>query len=186
VRHPGLAKVISTRGGDGPGSDFDVWVSDGETVRTYTATNNSSTARRLPRRPVGADSADLPAFARIYLPVTTLPAETLADTFVHPHGFCHNVLGTGVVSRRGTASIAGREAILLRCDHPRTSHVLTDRPDHWLEIGIDIQTGVLLLLAEHVGSQMTRHSEVTTFALDETVVDDVFQVHISSDTRSLY
>ncbi len=185
VRHPGLAKVISSRS-EGPGADFDVWVSDGETVRTFSAANSLATSRRLPRRPVGADSVDLPSFARIYQPVTTLPPETLADTFVHPNGFCRNVLGTGVVTRRGTASIAGREAILLRCDHPRTSHVLTDRPDHWLEVGIDVQTGVLLLLAEHVGAQTTRHSEVTTFALDEVVVDDVFKIHVSSDTRTLY
>ena len=185
VRHTGLAKVISTRG-DTLGRDFDVWVSDGETVRTYTAATNTATSRRLPRRPVGADADDLPVFARIYLPVTTLPAETLADTFVHPNGFCRNVLGTGVVTRRGTTAIAGREVILLRCDHPRTSHLLTDRPDHWLEVGIDIQTGLLLLLAEHVGAQMTRHAEVTSFALDETIVDEVFTIHVSSDTRNLY
>ena len=135
LRHTGMAKVISTRG-DQRERDYDVWVSDGEQVRTYDARGNSATIRRLPNRPVGADADDLPSFAQIYLPVTTLPAETLADTFVHPNGFCRNVLGTGVVTRRGTQALAGgREAILLRCDHPRTSHVLTDRPDHWLEVG---------------------------------------------------
>src|SRR5262245_54196124 len=147
LRHTGNAKVISTRG-EARERDYDVWVSDGESVHTYDAKGNTATVRRMPQAPVGADEPGLPSFAQVYLPVTALPAETLADTFVHPNGFCRNVLLTGVVRRRGTASLAnGRETILLRCDHPRTSHVLTDRPDHWLEVGVDAQTGLMLLLA---------------------------------------
>ncbi len=185
LRHPGMAKVISARG-EATERDYDAWLSDGESVHTYDARSNNATTRRLPVRPVGAEDASLPAHSRIYLPVTTLPAETLADTFVHPHGFCRNVLSTGVVKKRGTQTLAGREAFLLRCDHPRTAHVLTDRPDHWLELGIDAQTGAILLLAEHIGDQVTRHAEVTTFAVDEVIPDDVFRLHISSDTRILY
>lgn len=186
LRHPGHAKVVSSRGA-ATDRDFDVWVADGEQVHTYDARGNTATLRRLPNRPVGADAADLPSHARVYLPVTTLPAESLADTFIHPHGFCRNVLATGLVTRRGTASIAGgREVILLRCDHPRTSHVLTDRPDHWLEIGIDVQTGMLLLLAEHVAEQMTRHAEAVSVSFDETIPDEAFKLHLSADTRTLY
>lgn len=186
LRHPGRAKVISTRGRP-LDRDFDVWVSDGETVHTYDASANLATTRRVPVRPVGVTDPDLPRFAQIYMPVTTLPAETLADMFVHPNGYCRNVLATGVVTRRGTQELAnGREAILLRCDHPRTSHVLTDRPDHWLEVGVDVQTGVVLLLAEHVGEVLTRRAEVEWMAIDETIFDDVFRLHISSDTRVLY
>jgi hypothetical protein len=185
LRHPGMARVISTRG-TALERDYDAWVSDGESVHTYDARANTATSRRLPVRPVGAEDPNLPPFGRIYLPVTTLPAETLADTFVHPHGFCRNVLSTGVVTRRGTQVLAGREAIILRCDHPRTAHVLTDRPDHWLEVGVDLQTGVILLLAEHIGDQITRHAAATTFAVDEPMPTDVFRLHISSDTRILY
>lgn len=186
LRHPGMAKVISTRGKP-LDRDYDVWVTDGETVQTYDARSNLGTTRRLPARPVGADDPDLPPFARIYLPVTTLPAETLADTFIHPNGFCRNVLSTGVVTRRGTQSlVTGREAVLIRCDHPRTSHVLTDRPDHWLEVGVDLMTGIIVLLAEHVGEQLTRHAEAVVMAIDEPMSDDIFRVHISSDARILY
>lgn len=186
LRHPGTAKVISTRGKP-TDRDFDVWLSDGETVHAYDAKGNTSSIRRLPVRPVGVTDPELPPFAKIYLPVTTLPPESLADTFIHPHGFCRNVLATGVVRRRGTQVLAGgREAILLRCDHPRTSHVLTDRPDHWLEVGVDLQTGVILLLAEHVGPSMTRHAEAVMAAMDEPIPDGVFRLHISGDTRTLY
>jgi hypothetical protein len=185
LRHPGRAKVVVGRGG-AMERDFDAWVSDGEHVRTYDARGNTATVRPLPMRPVGSDEADLPAFSRIYAPVTPLPSESLSNTFVHPHGYCRNVLATGVVTRRGTAAIAGREVVLLRCDHPRSSHVLTDRPDHWLEIGIDMQTGMILLLAEHVGDQMTRHAEATSVSLDEAIPDDAFTLHVSSDARTLY
>jgi hypothetical protein len=186
LRHPGNAKVISSRGAP-LDRDFDVWLSDGTTVNTYDARSNLATTRRVPIRPVGAADPDLPSYSQIYLPVTTLPAETLADTFVHPYGYCRNVLSTGVVTLRGTQILAGgREALLLRCDHPRTSHVLTDRPDHWLEVGVDLQTGVLVLLTEHVGEQLTRHAAVSALAIDEPIPDDVFRLHISSDTRQLY
>jgi hypothetical protein len=186
LRHPGSAKVISSRGAP-LDRDFDVWVTDGTTVHTYDARGNTATTRRLPVRPVGVDDPNLPSYAQVYLPVTTLPAETLADTFVHPHGYCRNVLSTGVVTMRGTLLLAGgREALLLRCDHPRTSHVLTDRPDHWLEVGVDLQTGVIVLLAEHVGEQLTRHAEVAVLAIDEPMPDEIFRLHISSDTRTLY
>jgi hypothetical protein len=186
LRHPGRAKVVQTRG-DGAGRDFDVWASDGETVRTYDGRNHLATSRAVLPRPVGSDREDLPGFARIYVPVTPLPPETLAATFVHPHGFCRNVLATGATRQLGTAPLAGgREAFILRCDHPRTSHVLTDRPDHWLEVGVDRQTGMLLLLAEHVGGRMTRHGEVVALALDEPLGDEVFTVHVSADATTLY
>jgi len=185
LRHPGRAKVISTRG-RALDRDFNAWVSDGDTIRTYDARSNLATTRRVPVRPVGVTDPELPPFSQIYLPVTTLPAETLADTFVHPNGFCRNVLASGAIRRLGTQELAGREAILLRCDHPRTSHVLTDRPDHWLEVGVDVQTGVVLLLAEHVGEQLTRLAQVEWMAIDETIFDDVFLLRISNDTRVLY
>lgn len=186
LRHTGFAKLVSRRGGATEG-DYDVWVTDGESVRTFNALGKLATRRRVPQPPVGSLDPDLPSWARVYKPQTPLQAETVADTFVHPHGFCRNVLATGVVTRRGTASLAGgRETILLRCDHPRTSHLLNDRPDHWLEVGVDAQTGMLLLLAEHVGAQITRHTEAIDVSLDETIPDSAFAIHASADTRTIY
>jgi hypothetical protein len=186
LRHPGFAKLVSSRG-DPIDRDFDVWVSDGETVRTYDARTPLATVRRAPALPIGANDEDLPDYARLYLPVTPLPAETLADTFVHPRGLCRNVLATGALRQLGTVELAGgREALVLRCDHPRTSHVDTDRPDHWLEVGVDRQTGLVLLLAEHIGGQITRHAEAVWLGIDDPIGDEVFNIHISDDTRVLY
>lgn len=186
LRHPGFAKVVTTRGEVSDG-DYDVWVSDGETARTFNALGRTATQRRAPRAPRGLDDPDLPRFSRVYVAQTTVQPETVADTFVHPNGFCRNVLNSGVVYRRGTASlVSGRETILLRCDHPRLSHLLLDRPDHWLEIGVDTVTGMMVLLAEHVGDRITRHAEATSIRLDEAIPDSAFTIHTSSDTRTLY
>lgn len=186
LRHPGRAKVVQTRG-NAAQRDYDVWVGDGETVQTYTGHNHLVTRRSVQPRPVGAANDALPGHARIYVPVTPLPPETLAETFIHPHGFCSNVLATGAVRELGTAALVNaREALVLRCDHPRVSHVLTDRPDHWLEVAVDRQTGMILLLAEHVGGRITRHGEVVALALDEPLTDDLFTVHVSSDATLLY
>jgi hypothetical protein len=186
VRHPGLAKVVSSVG-EATSRDFTVWITDGETVRTYDARDATATVRRLPYAPVGSTDPSLPHFARIYIPVTALPPESLADTFIHPNGVCRNVLATGNVRLLGTAALAGeREVLLLRSDHPRTSHVLTDRPDHWLEVGVDRQTGLILLLAEHVGEHRTRHAEAVSVGIDEPIGDESFRLHISGDTRVLY
>jgi hypothetical protein len=186
LRHPARAKVVTSRGAEAD-RDFEVWITNGENVRTYDARMNTTSIRRQPALPVGAIDASLPAFARLYVPVTPLPPESLADTFVHPNGFCRNVLATGVTRQMGTQVLAdGREAILLRCDHPRTNHVLTDRPDHWLEVGVDRQTGLILLLAEHVGDQLTRHARATSLSLDEPIPDAAFELHVSSDTQALY
>ena len=186
LRHTGWAKVVSTRGQSADG-DYDVWTSDGTTVRTFDALGRTATERRARPAPVGLDDPDLPRRSRVYVPQTALPAETVADTFVHPNGFCRNVLMTGAVYRTGTAALAGgRETILLRCDHPRSSHLLLDRPDHWLEVGIDALTGMILLLAEHVGDRMTRHAEAINVRLDESIPDSAFTIHTSADTRTIY
>lgn len=186
LRHPGQAKVTSTRGAQ-LDRDFDVWLRDGDQVRTYDRATNTATVRRRPVHPAGATRADLPSFARVYEPLTQLPPESLADTFVHPHGFCRNVLVTGVITTRGTAALPnGREVLLVRSAHPRTTQVLTDRPDHWLEIAVDTQTGLILLLAEHVGGQMTRRAEVTAIGVDDPIPDSAFKLHLSSDVRVLY
>jgi len=187
IRHPGHARVVRRRG-DGPvSSDYDVWITDGAIVKTYDAAGNRASVRPLRRGVAGADQRDLPAFARLAAPRTPLPAESIAEVFVHPRGFVRNVLGSGPVELVGTAMLAGgREAFVLRADHPRHSFVLLDRPDHWIELGVDRVTGFLLLLVEHIGNHVSRHAQVTSLELDPPLGDEVFELHLSSDVRMLY
>jgi hypothetical protein len=187
LHHPGRAKVVGRRDGAELSRDFDVWVSDGSNITFFDARSNTASVRPVRDRVVGATDPELPSFARVYVPRTPLPMESIAEVFIHPHGYCRNVLATGIARLVGTTLLAGgRESFLLRSDHPRTSHVLTDRPDHWVEVGIDRMTGLILLLAEHLGDRVTRHAEATGLELDPPLSDEVFRVHLSSDVTMLY
>ncbi len=187
MRHPGFARVVRRQETDGVNRDYDVWVTDGQVVKTFDARSGNASVRSVASRVVGATDLGLPDFARVRVPHTSLPPDTLAETFVHPRGFCRNVLATGLVTMVGSITLAGqREAILMRCDHPRTSHLLTDRPDRWLEVGVDRGTGLILLLTDHIGDRLTRHAEVDDLELDPILPDETFTVHLSSDVRMIY
>jgi hypothetical protein len=189
MRHPGRAKVITRledHSASGLSRDYRVWLTDGEVVRTYDSTANVTTVRPRRSPPKGITDPALPSYARVYTPYTDLPMETLADTFIHPHGFCRNVLTTGRTRVLGATHYVERGAFLLHSEHPRTTHVLTDRPDRWLEVGVDRATGFILALVEHVRERVTRDAEVTDLELDDPFADDVFGLHLSESVRTLY
>ena len=187
LRHPGQAKIVTGVTGGAVRAGFDTWLSDGVTVRRYDARARVIRSRPLAGPPGGADGPDLPAFARVYRPRTPLPAGSLAETFVHPHGFCRNVLSTGALRFDGVRELAGgREAVVIRCDHPRTTKVLTDRPDHRLDIAVDRVTGAILQLVERVGDRVTRDAEALAFEPDAPVSDADFELHVSAGVRRLY
>jgi hypothetical protein len=189
LRHPGRAKVV-TRTGDESVSvsrDFRVWLTDREHVRTYDGRANVASVRPVRKLVAGATDPDLPPFSRIYVPRTDLPMETLVDTFVHPHGFCRNVLATARLELADEARLVDdREAVILHAHHPRTTEVLTDRPDHVLEVGVDRMTGLIVLLAEQIGDQVTRHAAVTELELDPPIGDEAFELYISDEVRQIY
>jgi hypothetical protein len=186
LRHPGLAKVVTRFDELAPAGASRIWICDGATVTTYD-TRAWTTSKRPLRGGVrgGADPA-LPASSRVYLPQIHLPRGSLADTFIHPHGFCRNVLVTGPLAILGTARLQGREIYLLRADHPRTTKVLIDRADHFLEVGVDRLTGMITLLIEHVGEQVTRRAEVTSLDVDAAVDEAVFTMRIDEGVRTIF
>ena len=112
--------------------------------------------------------------------------ETLADTFVHPRGFCRNVLATGALELLGTTERNGRETWLVRCAQPRRAEVLNDRPDRVLEVGVDRLSGLIVLLIERFGETVTRHAEVTDLTIDGPMSDEVFVLHVPENARRLY
>ena len=186
LRHPGQARVTTRRDDAMPSRDYDVWLLDEGTVTTYLAARNVASRRPLARHVVGVDGPDLPAYARQREPITALPSGSLADTFVHPHGLFRNVLVTGPLAVAGTRSVGGREAIVVRSDHPRASKVLVDRPDRSMEVGIDRQLGFLLLLRETIADRVTRQAEVTELAVDPAVPPSAFELRLPADVRMLY
>jgi hypothetical protein len=135
---------------------------------------------------VGVTAEDLPRFARVRPARIRLPADSVADTFVHPNGFIRNVVLTGIVTFTGSTILNGRATFLLRLQHPRSTHVLTDRPDRWVDIGVDRQTGFITLLVEHIGETVTRHAEAVSLEVDPVIPDDAFVVHLPGDVRRIF
>ncbi len=186
LRHPGEAKVTTTRATGGPKAEYEIWISDGDLVKTYASAHGLGTQRPVRNRPRGLDDPDLPGTAKVYEPVTALPMETLPETFVHPAGYCQNVLATGRCFVAGTGIVAGREAILLECDHPRTTELPGDRPDFHISIAVDRDTGVILRLTESIGGAVTRDAEVIELSPDSPLPPAAFHFVFPTGTTMLY
>jgi len=186
LRHPGHARVTTSQADREVGGDYDIWISDGDLVRTYAGAHKLGTQRPVRNRPRGLDDHDLPGFAQVYEPVTLLPTETLPDTFVHPGGLCQNVLSTGRCTVTGTTVAIGREAITLVCEHPRTTELAGDRPDYRLHLTVDRATGVVLRLVEATGEDVSRDAAVVLFDPDAALPPSAFEFVFPSGTTMLY
>ena len=186
LRHPGHARVTTRRSAEPLSREYDTWVSDGETITAYAAGNRLASVRQHRQRVVGSDDPGLPPFARQYQPLTKLPAGSLTDTFIHPHGLFRNVLVSGPLAIVGVQQVADRETIVVRAQHPRSAKVLVDRPDRSIDVGISRDSGFVLLLIERIGETVTRHAEVTSLELDAVIFDSVFELRLPADVRMVY
>src|SRR5258708_6391845 len=65
LRHPGQAKVTTTRDGRPGKADYEIWISDGELVRTYAAAHKLGTQRPSRNRPRGLSDRDFPGSAQV-------------------------------------------------------------------------------------------------------------------------
>jgi hypothetical protein len=185
LRHTGDARVTTTEGHRGTAGNYELWLSDGETVRTYSAQHKLGTRRPVRTRVRGLDR-DFPSRSRIYEPITGLPMETLPDTFIHPAGYCQNVLATGQTWISGTDVVAGREVIVVECDHPRTVEMQADRPDFHVQVSVDRADGAILRLLESIGGDVTRDAIVTAYQPDAPLPPGIFDFEFPDGTTMLY
>ena len=186
LRHPGAARVTSGPADDPSGRAYEVWVGDGDIVRTYAAAHRLGTQRPIRNRPRGLDDRDFPGTARVYEPLTPLPMETLPDTFVHPAGYCQNVLATGDCEIGDGGLVDGRDTLTLTCLHPRTTELAGDRPDFRIDISVDRALGVIVRLQEHIGGEITRDARVTELSPDAPLPPTAFDFVFPSGTTMLY
>jgi hypothetical protein len=186
LRHPADVKVTTSRPGQEVGGDYEIWISDGDIVRTYSGAHKLGTQRPVRNRPRGLDDRDMPGYSQVYEPVTALPMETLPDTFVHPGGLCQNVLATGRCTVTGTTVLIGREAITLTCEHPRSIEMAADRPDFRLDLTVDRETGVILRLVETIGGSVGRDAEVLVLDPDAALPPSAFEFTFPTGTTMLY
>jgi hypothetical protein len=186
VRHPGWARVTTSEPHLGTAGNYETWVSNGELVRTYSAPHRLGTERPVRHTVRGLRDNDLPGFSRVYEPLTPLPMETLPDTFIHPAGYCQNVLSTGRCWVSGTDEVAGREAIVVDCDHPRAIEVSADRPDFHIRVAVDRADGVILRLIETIAGEVTRHAEATVYDPGARIQDGSFDFEFPPGATMLY
>ena len=189
VRHPGDAKVTTTVAQEGPRGPYDIWISDGQTIRTYSSTHRLGTSRPVRRMLVGVsgpDARDLPGASRVYEPLTALPTETLPETFIHPAGYCQNVLSTGPCRIVGYEMAGDREAVIVECDHPRTIEMTADRPDFRIRLAVDRADGLILRLEELMGGVVTRDARVTEYVPDAPLAPNAFDFKFPTGTTMLY
>jgi len=189
LRHPNDARVTTSQPALGTTASYDLWLSDGEVVRTYSAQHRLGTERPVRRGVVGIsgpESRDLPGPSRVYSPLTALPMETLPETFVHPAGYCQNVLSTGDCRIVGLDQIGDREAIVLVCDHPRTIEMGADRPDFRIRIAVDRADGVILRLEESIAGIVTRDARVTEYEPDAPLAPNAFDFTFPTGSTMLY
>jgi hypothetical protein len=64
LRHPGAARVTTSEPALGTAGNYEIWISDGETVRTYSAPHRLGTRRPVRPSVVGLEDRDLPGFAK--------------------------------------------------------------------------------------------------------------------------
>ena len=186
LRHPGDARVVTTEPGQAAAGRHELWISDGEVVRTYSAAHRLGTSRPVRNRVRGLDPDAFPGRSTVYDPITPLPMETLAELFIHPAGYAQNVLATGECWISGTDRVAGREAIVVECDHPRSVETTVDRPDYHVQVSGDRLDGVITRLVESVGDEVTRVAEVTFLEPDAALPATTFDFEFPEGTTILY
>ncbi|MEO5940326.1 MAG: hypothetical protein ABIZ72_05160 [Candidatus Limnocylindrales bacterium] len=189
LRHPSDARVTTSQPALGTTANYELWVSDGEMVRTYSAPHKLGTERPVRRAVVGVsgpESRDLPGTSRVYVALTALPMETLPEAFIHPAGYCQNILSSGDCRIVGLDAIADREAVVVECDHPRTIEVSADRPDFRIRIAVDRADGVILRLEESAGGVVTRDARVTRYEPDVPLAPSTFDFTFPTGTTMLY
>jgi hypothetical protein len=185
IRHPRHARVVTSEANGTAAASHELWLSDGVTIWTYAAAHHLGTKRPIRNRPRSLDGS-FPGASRVYEPLTPLPMETLPELFVHPAGYCQNVLATGACRIAGTDRVGGREAIVVACDHPRTIERVADRPDFSLEIAVDRLDGVILRLVESIGGEVTRLAEVVHYQPDAPIPASFFEFEFPEGTTLLY
>lgn len=186
IRHPGEARVLTTEPGHGLAGAYEIWLTDGESVRTYASGRKLGTQRPIRARVRGTHDPDLPGMSRVYDPLTPLPPETLPELFIHPAGYCQNVLATGICTVTGITQLVGREAIELVCRTPRAVELTADRPDFAIRIAVDRGDGVILALEETIAGRVTRDARVTVYEPEAVLQPSAFEFTFPADTTFLY
>ena len=86
LRHPGSAKVVDQPARPAVGGPYEIWITDGDLVRTYASAHTLGTQRPIRNRPRGLGDPDFPGTSMVYEPVTAAPGRDPARDVRPPGG----------------------------------------------------------------------------------------------------
>ncbi len=86
----------------------------------------------------------------------------------------------------GTDLVAGREAIVVECSHPRTVERVADRPDFHIQVAVDRAEGIITRLVETIGGEVTRAAIVTSLEPDAQLAPATFEFEFPDGTTMLF
>ncbi len=86
----------------------------------------------------------------------------------------------------GTDIVNGREAILVECDHPRSTQLAGDRPDFHISLAVDRELGVILRLTETIDGAITRQADAVEVSPDAPLPPSAFEFVFPTGTTMLY
>ena len=112
--------------------------------------------------------------------------ETLPETFIHPAGYCQNVLSTGECQVTGHGGGPRARDDRADCQHPRTTEMAADRPDFTIRIAVDRDTGIIVRLTESIAGEVTRDAEVVDLETDPALQPTTFDFAFPTGTTMLY
>jgi hypothetical protein len=161
-----------------------VRVRNGAVAVRLDATSKTVTRGQAPRVDGAADAAldGRMAAHRANDPTLSRPGERLLDTpvndLVSPAGLIRKELGLAAtsVSKRGTATVAGREALVLEARFPKE----LAKEDHW-DVYVDVETGIILrLVIEPLPGGTRFESSIDTVEVDPALAVATFDTSVPS------
>ena len=180
LRHPGERQDPDLADpADGAEGSYEVWLSDGDhgpDVRRFAQARDPAPVRPIVRRP---DGRDLPGRSRVYRPGHAAADGVAAGPVRPPRRATARTCSGPALRRDRDDRVAGREAIVLECDHPRTDRggrgpARTSR----MRIAVDRLDGVILRLEESDRRPVTRDAIVTDLPAERAAAAVGVRVHV--------
>jgi len=130
--------------------------------RTYSGTQPPGHTAADPQLAGAASRPRLPGPVQGVRARDPAPDGDPDDTFVHPAGYCQNVLAPGAAWSPDRTWSTGREASSSSAITRERPSLAADRPDFHLSLAVDRETGVILRLVETIGGLTTRQADVVS------------------------
>ena len=189
LRHPGDARVTTTEPSRGTAANYELWLSDGDDRPDLLGAHKLGTERPVRQTVVRpATTRDLPGHV-----AGLRPADGAADGDAPGHVRpSRRLLPERAGDRRAAGcrartDVAGREAVVLDCDHPRTIEIWPPTgPTITIQVVVRPRDRLILRLVETIGGAVTRDADGRRLRPDAPLPPSAFDFSFPTGTTMLY